>query len=321
MTGATAALFPGMAAAEFGDLGRFLVLDRYVRRWLRAADDALGAPLLPAFRAESAESAESADYGPFSQVAFLVSSLALAERAESEYGMRPDVCVGPSLGQRAAAVYSGAVGFAEAVRLTVGWARCEEEYFAAEPDDFVTQCFVRVPPDALLEVLADLDKRGEWAEVSAELGNGTVMVSMCEAVLGDVVSAVRRSGGYVMQAMRPAVHARRFTALREKAAAVLDGYPVADPEVPIVADQDGRVVRTADGVRTLLLDGFDRPVDWPAAVTGLAGLGVGTVYVTGPDHLFHRLDATRSLGEIVAVTPETVSRQAGWRPDRRKAEV
>ncbi|MFD2467944.1 acyltransferase domain-containing protein [Amycolatopsis silviterrae] len=302
MTRSAVVLFPGMAPATFDDLGRFLVLDRYVRPWLAAAGEVLGEPVLPAFRAESAH------YGPFSQVAFLASSLALAERAEHEYGMTPGVCVGPSFGQRAAAVYSGAVGFADAVRLTAAWARCERDYFAAQPEAFVTQCFVRVPDQAIPEVLACLRERGEWAEVSADLGDGAVMVSVCEAVLGEVVSAVRRRGGYAMRAMRPAMHARRFAPLREAAAEVLAGCAVADPELPVVADQDGRVVRTAAGVRGMLLDGFDRPVDWPAAVAGLAELGVETVFVTGPDRLFRKLEATRSLGDVFAVTPDTV----GW---------
>ncbi|WP_020659272.1 ACP S-malonyltransferase [Amycolatopsis benzoatilytica] len=302
MSGTTAALFPGMAPATFGDLGRFLVLDRYVRRWVRAADDALGEPLIPGFRAESGT------YGPFSQVAFLVTSLALADRAEAEHAMTADVCVGPSLGQRAAAVYSGALGFSDAARLTADWARCEAEYFAAEPEGFVTQCFVRVPPDPFRELLAELDQRGEWAEVSVILGGDSLMMSVREAILDEVVSAVRKMGGYVMQAMRPAVHARRFTPLREKAAAALAAYSLADPALAIVADQDGRVVRTAAEVSSMLLDGFDHPVDWPAAVAGLAGLGVDTVFVTGPDQLFHKLDATKSLGEIVAVTPATASK-------------
>ena len=298
----TAVLFPGMASSTFGEVGRFMVLDRYVRPRLRAAEDALGESLLAGFKAEAAH------YGPFSQVAFLVNSLALADRAEAELGLCPDVCVGPSFGQRAAAVFAGALDFGDAVRLTASLAACEEEYFAGEPDELVTQCFVRVPDEPLQALLADLDKRGEWNEISVELGHGTVMLSLCEAVLDEVVAAVRAMGGYAMQTMRPPVHARRFTPLREKASAVLAGYALADPRLPIVADQDGRVVRTADDLRTMLLDTFDRPVDWPAATATLSAMDVGTVYVTGPDQLFQKLRATKSLGRVIPVTPKTAAR-------------
>src|SRR5437868_12751036 len=94
----TALIFPGMGPSSFAAVGKFMVLDPYVRRLLPIADAALGYSLLDRFY-ESEE-----EYSEYTQVAFLVNSLALAHRAEEELGMRPDYCVGPSFGQKAAAV-------------------------------------------------------------------------------------------------------------------------------------------------------------------------------------------------------------------------
>jgi [acyl-carrier-protein] S-malonyltransferase len=296
--GGTAIVFPGMAASSYADIGRFMVLDRYVRPRVRAADLALGESLLAGFRAEAQ------DFGPFAQVAFLVNSLALADRAAAELGMVPDVCVGPSFGQRAATVYTGALSFAEAVCLTVELARCEADYFASLPEDLVTQCFVRVPPEVVSSLLDSLSARGEWIELSVELGDGGVMLSMPSRLLDEVAGRVRDAGGYVMQTMRPAVHARRFAPLRSQADAILDCYPVTDPSLPIVADQDGRMIHTAADLRAMLLDTFDHPVNWPAAVASVVAAGASTAYVTGPDQLFHKLGVTKSAFHVVPVTPK-----------------
>jgi [acyl-carrier-protein] S-malonyltransferase len=292
-----------MGSSTFDEVGRFMVLDRYARGRIEVADEVLGESLLARFRAADGV------YDAFAQVAFLVNSLALADRAEQELGLRPDFCAGASFGQRAAAVYVGSLDFAAAIRLTVELARCEDEYFAAEPDDLVTHCFVRVP-DAPFHELADaLTARGEWIELSGHLDEGAYLVSVRADVLDELVTGVRALGGYSMQTMRPPVHARRFAPLRARAETeVLSRFPLADPSIPVIADQDGRLVGTAAELRTMLADTFDRPIDWPAVVRGLTAQGVGTIHVTGPDLLFHRLDVTTAAFHVVAVTPKSAAK-------------
>ena len=300
--GATAIVFPGMGPSTFDDLGRFLVLDRYARARVVQADEVLGESLLAGFRAERD------GLGVLSQVAFLVCSLALADRAEAELDLRPDLAAGPCFGQRALTAYAGALDLPAAIRLTVELARCEDEYFAAEPEELVTQCFVRVPDQPFADAIAGYVDSGEWVEVSGRLDRGAYLVSLRSALLDKMVETVRRLGGYTMQTLRPAVHARRFGPLRHRAEAVLSRYQIAAPSLPLVADQDGRLVRTADELRVMLLDTFDRTLDWPATVAALYGHGVRTVYVTGPDLMFHRLDCTTSSFRVVPVTHKTVSK-------------
>lgn len=306
--GGTAIVFPGMGPSTFDDLGRFLVLDRYARARVAQADEVLGESLLAGFRAERD------GLGVLSQVAFLVCSLALADRAEAELDLLPDIAAGPCFGQRALTAYAGALDAAAAIRLTVELARCEEEYFAAEPEELVTQCFVRVPDEPFAEAIAEYVDSGEWVEVSGRLDRGAYLVSLRAGLLDEMVQTVRRLEGYTMQTLRPAVHARRFGPLRRRAEAVLSRYPLGEPALPLVADQDGRLVRTAEELRTMLLDTFDRALDWPATVAALHGHGVRTAYVTGPDLMFHRLDCTTSSFRVVPVTHKTVSKPGALRP-------
>jgi [acyl-carrier-protein] S-malonyltransferase len=299
--GRTAVVFPGLAGSTFQQVGRFMVLDRYVRARLAVADEVLGESLLTGLRDSDG------DYDLYAQVAFLVNSLALADRAEREAG-RPHLCTAASFGHRAVPAYTGSLGFPDTIRLAVDLARCEQEYFAAEPEDLVTHCFVRVPDGPLHELVAEHVQRGDWVEVSAYLDPGFYLVSLRAELLDGLVRSVRQLGGYSMQTIRPAVHAHRFAGLRRRVEAdVLPRFRLADPVPPVVADQDGRLVSSAQELRAMLLDGFDRPINWPAVTAALSGQGVRTVYVTGPDLLFHRLTCMTGCFRVVPVTPRTVS--------------
>ncbi|MFE3497536.1 ACP S-malonyltransferase [Streptomyces sp. NPDC059175] len=303
MSPATALVFPGMGPSNFSEVGRFMVLDPYARRRLAEADKALGYRLLDRFYASDS------DYSEYTQLAFLVNSMALADRAVEDLGTRPEVCVGPSFGQKAAAVYAETMSFADAIRITAETARCEAEYFTAEHTDTVTQSVARTPREPLEELVSRLREQDDICEISGYLDSNFFLVTLRESTLDEFADAVRTLGGHPMYTMRPAVHARAFAPLRAKAAhEVFDRYRVDAPAIPVVADQDGRIVTTADDMRTMLLDTFDRPVDWVAAVEGLHGLGVEHVVVTGPDNLFRRLPCTTSRFRVTAFDPKSTVR-------------
>ncbi|GLX41724.1 malonyl CoA-acyl carrier protein transacylase [Streptomyces roseochromogenus] len=292
----TAIVFPGMGPASFAEVGKFLLLDPYARVRLAEADEALGYSVFDRFR--DAEEDYSVDF----QIAFLVNSMALADRAVDTLGAVPTVCAGPSFGQKATAAFVGSLSFPEVVRLTAELARCEEEYFADAYEDVVTHCFVRTPQDRLDEILAGFDDRGAWYDSSGRLDAGFHMLSVREGDLDALNAGISAAGGYSMYSMRPPVHAAAFSALRKKAEEeVFGAYEFADPSLPVVVDHDGSVIRDAAGMRTMMLDTFDRPIHWPRMVESLKGLGVGTLYMTGPDSLFHRLDVTKDNFEVHAV--------------------
>jgi [acyl-carrier-protein] S-malonyltransferase len=308
----TAIVFPGMGPSAFAEVGKFLLLDPYARERLAQADEALGHSVFDRFR-DSEE-----DYSVHSQIAFLVNSMAMADRAVAELGLSPTVITGPSFGQKAAAAWCGALPFADVVRLTAELARCEEEFFATSHPDVVTHSFVRTPQEQLAQILADFDDRGTWYDFSGRLDEAFHMVSVRERDLDEFKSRISAVGGYSMYSMRPPVHAASFSALRRKAEEeVFARYELADPALPVVSDHDGSVVRTAAELRSMMLDTFDRPINWPSVVETLTGLDVGTLCVTGPDNLFHRLDLTRSMFTVRTVgLPKKRERE---RPGRRVA--
>ncbi|MET7764487.1 acyltransferase domain-containing protein [Streptomyces sp. NPDC005393] len=298
MGSATALVFPGMGPSAFTDVGRFMVVNPFARELVAIADDVLGYSLVDTFR-----QAEG-DYSEAAQVAFLVNCLASASWAREALGIEPDICAGPSFGEKAAIAFTGALPAHEAVRMTAELARCMDEYFAQEHKDKVTLSFVRTPEVRLAEILAELDAEGEWHDISCYVDEGFAMVSLPEARVEWMENRLRAVGGMPLYTMRPPLHAAAFAGLRDKAEReVLSTFDFADPRLPVVADQDGRLLRTAEDLRTMLLDSIVRPLDWPRVVDALKRFGAKRLCVAGPDSLFGRVPCTTSNFEVIAAHP------------------
>jgi [acyl-carrier-protein] S-malonyltransferase len=199
-------------------------------------------------------------------------------------------------------VYSGALPFPEAGRVTASLAHCMADFFATEHQDVVTHSFVRTPETKLAEVLDELSAKGEWHDISCYIDTDFFMVSIHERNLDWLKAKLRGIGGLSLYTMRPPLHSSAFGALRRKAEdEVLGALPFQNPLLPVVADQDGTVLTTGEQIRTMLLDSIVAPLRWPDVVVSLEKLGVGTVLVAGPDSLFGRVRCTTSRFDVVAV--------------------
>ncbi|MGC5343871.1 ACP S-malonyltransferase [Streptomyces sp. DT24] len=277
-----------------------MLVNPVARRMVAEADAVLGYSLVDRYR-----QAEG-DYSEYAQVAFLVNCLALARWARDRFDPEPAFCVGPSFGGKTAAAHCGVLDFPEAVLLTARWARLLDAWFAENHHDVVTHSFTRVPRRELDKVLAELDEQGEWYEISCHVDEDFFMVSLREHLVEPLGRRLRSVGGLPLYTMRPPMHASRFAPLRELAEKELfDGLTFRDPDIPVVADQDGTLLTTGAQVRAMLLDGFTRPVRWPAVVGTLREHGVTRLYVAGQDSLFGRVPVTTGAFEVVAVDPRS----------------
>jgi [acyl-carrier-protein] S-malonyltransferase len=300
-----------MSPTRFAEVGRFLLINPIARRLVAVADERLGYSLIENFRDAEGDYSESA------QVGFMLSCLALAEWACDELGVEPEVCTGPSFGEKPLTAFAGCLPVPDAVWMTARLARCMAEFFATEYRDVVTHSFVRTPGERLDEVLADLAERGEWYEISCYIDRDFYMVSLRERNLEWLQRQIRGLGGLPLYTMRPPMHSSSFGALRRKAQdEVLGDLPFADPRWPVVSDQDGTVMCSGDAVRTMLLDSVVRPLRWPDVVATLKRLGVRTLCVAGPDSMFGRVGCTTGSFAVIAANP-----RLALQPRRRGAVV
>lgn len=298
----TAFVFPGMGPNKFADAAKFMLANPTARRLFARADEAVGYRVINAFRSSEE------DYSEAAQVAFFVNCVALAEWARDTLGEEPAVCAGPSFGQKAAIAFSGALSFEDAAAMTARLARRTDAYFAERHRSLVTLSFVRATEEALAPVLAELTDRGQSYDFSCYLDHDFFMLTVDEQAVEWLSGRIRSIGGLPLYTMRPPMHCAAFTDLRKAADEVLADFTFHDPTLPVVADADGSVLRTGTELRTMLLDGFVRPVRWPSVVTTLREMSVTRTCVAGPDTLFGRLDCTTSNFEVVAVDPKRAMR-------------
>jgi [acyl-carrier-protein] S-malonyltransferase len=306
-------IFPGISPSGFKDVAKFMLINPVARRLVAEADETLGYSLIDRYR--ESEAAGGGEYTEYARIAFLVNCLALAVWATEVHDLRPEFCAGPSFGGTPAAVHSGALDFADAVRLTAEWGRCVEEYFAHEYSDVVTLSFARTPGERLRQVLAELDERAEWYDMACYVDDDFHMLSVREAGLERLQTRLRAVGGMPLYVMRPPMHSGAFAPLRQRIEAEVFGrISFRDPAVPVVSDHDGTLLRTAAEIRTLVLDAVVRPVRWPLVMSTLAELGVGRLCVSGKDALWGRVACVTQNFEVLSVSPATA-----LRPRRRSA--
>lgn len=291
-----AVVFPGLAPSTFAGVGDFMTTDPYARRRLAEAEQVLGYRLLAEFRHATEDRWEVL------QAAFLVNSLALADRAEDRLGMDPAFCVGLSFGGLAAAIHVGGLGYADALLLTHRSALLERQYLSRRPQ-LVTFCLYQVPLPAVEQAVAELREAGEWIEISAYLHRDVYTVCAAPDTIERFKRRLAGASLVPLYTMRRPIHC---SALRELRQQLADGLyrevVLCQPRIPVVSDIDGRLVHDPEALRRLLLDGYVEPVVWPKTVAALHGIGVETLYVVGPRNLFSALG--KSDFKVISVTPD-----------------
>ncbi|MEV6710434.1 acyltransferase domain-containing protein [Lentzea sp. NPDC051208] len=295
----TAVVFPGMGPSKFGDVGRFMTVSPFARRRLAEADAALGYSLLDELRSGPDE------YSAAQQIAFLVNSVAMADWMEKSLGFRPDMCVGSSFGERAAVAYSGAMPFAEVVRLTAELARCELDYFREEHRDLVSQLVVRTPQERLDDILTTMSQDDEWHEISGYFDDTVHLVTMHEKHLEAFKRKISDCGGYSLTTMRPAAHARVLAPLRARMREEVFGkFSFAATTTPIISDQDGSLISGGAEVGAMLEASTVNPVHWGHIHDRMVSEGLTRICVAGPDFLIHRLGILRKNFDVVTAGPK-----------------
>ena len=297
-------LFPGQGSQIVG-MGKDLHdAEPVCRRTFEEADAALGIPLS---RACFEGPAEALKLTATAQPAILAASVA-ALRLLVERGVRPDIVAGHSLGEYSALVASGALGFADALRLV----RARGQYM---------QEAVPVGVGAMAAVIG-LDREAIEA-VCAEAANGRVvspanMNGPGQTVISGHADAVERAMALArqrgaMKAIPLEVTAPFHCALMQPAADRLEKDLKAtsfnDLTVPLVANVTAKSVRSGDAARDLLIRQVTAPVRWEDSVKALAELGVVKALEVGPGKVLtglvkridRRIDCTPA-GTLEAIT-------------------
>ncbi len=275
-----ALLFPGQGAQHVG-MGRKLMADfPEAKALFDQAADILGYDLAKLCVEGPAEELDSTIY---SQPALFVCSLAALEKLKAE---SPDVVLGCemaaglSLGEYTALVFSGAMSFADGLKVVQRRGQAMQAAADATPSGMVS--ILLMDRDQVQAVCDEASAHGP-IQIANYLCPGNIVISgENEACLRAAEIAEANGGRAVPLAVAGAFHTPIMKPADDQLAEVLASTEIKTPEIPVVSNVDADVHTDAEEIRTILKQQVLQPVRWEDSIRRMMDDGCTEFYEVGP---------------------------------------
>jgi [acyl-carrier-protein] S-malonyltransferase len=291
-------VFPGQGSQTVG-MGRELALSSPAAAAVFAAADAALGESISALAWDGP--ADRLDLTENAQPALLAASIAILEAMRERWAAgglpapTPAFAAGHSMGQYSALVAAGALSLEDGVRLVRERGRLMQA--SGQGRDGAMAALIGLDDAKLPELIAGASAHGTFV-VANRNAPGQVVVSGDRAAIEAGATLARDLGAKraIVLPVSVAAHSPLMAEAADAMRETLAGIAFHDPSTPLLANADGRPIRTADGARSELVDHLTAGVDWVGAVRGMAAAGVTTFIEVGPGRVL--------TGLIKRITPD-----------------
>jgi len=278
-------VFPGQGSQYVGmgkDLSAGFAL---ARETFAEADDALGFSLSGlCFAGPEADLKLTENTQP----AILAASIAALRVLEAETPLRPAFVAGHSLGEYSALVAVGALKFSDAVRVVRERGRLMQQ--AVPEGQGAMAVVLGLEMDAVRALCADA-ARGEVVSPANFNGAGQVVIAGAKSAVQRAMALAKERGAkrvldlpvsapFHCQLMQPAAEGLERT-LRDVAVQPFD--------IGVITNAEADVNRSAERVKSLLIEQAVRPVRWEESVKKLVALNCQRAIEIGPGKILKGL--------------------------------
>jgi [acyl-carrier-protein] S-malonyltransferase len=270
-------VFPGQGSQSVGMMQGWD--DRAeVRATFAEASDALGQDL---WALVTEGPAELLNQTVNTQPAMLAADIAAWRVWQSAGGVVPALLAGHSLGEYAALVAAGALGFADAVRLVRF--RAEAMQSAVPEGVGAMAAILGLDDDAVRAVCADA-AAGEVVEAVNLNSPGQVVIAGHKGAVERAMVLAKEKGAKRALPLPVSVpsHSSLMLPAAERLLAHLEGVAIAAPAIPVLHNTDVQSHDDAGAIRAALAKQLHTPVRWVETVRALKAAGVERVIECGP---------------------------------------
>jgi [acyl-carrier-protein] S-malonyltransferase len=282
-------VFPGQGSQYVGMGKALFEASQAARRIFQQADEVLGFSLSKlCFEGPEEELTDTINAQPAILTVSIACLAALRERWDDMgRAVAPLAVAGHSLGEFSALVASGALDFADALRLVRERGRLMKESSESQPGGMAAVVGL---DNAALEAICD-EARAMGIIVLANANSPEQRVISGELpALERAVELARAQGARaVVLPISIASHSPLMQRAAVVFAEVLGTIQMRDPEIPVVANITGQILTTAEDIRRELHDHLLRPVEWTRSVGEMMEQGVDTFLEIGPGQVLSRL--------------------------------
>jgi [acyl-carrier-protein] S-malonyltransferase len=229
----------------------------------------------------------------FCQPAVLTVSIA-QWRALGADRLRPQWLAGHSLGEYAALVVAGALGFRDAVRLVRLRGRLMQ---SAVPEGVGAMAAIVGLDAALVTTICAAAADGEVVSPANFNGAGQIVVAGHRGAVARAAEAAKTAGGRVIPLPVSApFHCALMAPVAAELASALAGVEIHAPSVPIITNVEATPNADASRIRELLVAQVTAPVRWAESMQHLQSLGCRHAIEVGPGQVLTKLLQRMRLG-------------------------
>ncbi|WP_110664929.1 ACP S-malonyltransferase [Salinicola halophilus] len=305
MTQSLALIFPGQGSQQVGMLRELAERYSVVRTTFDEASEALGYDLWHTVQDGPEEHLNAT---ACTQPALLTASVSIWRVWQELEGPRPCMMAGHSLGEYSAMVCSGALSFAEGVRLV----RLRGEAMqAAVPQGVGAMAAVLGLDDATVEA-ACRDAAGDEVVAAVNYNSpGQVVIAGHQEAVDRAIVRCQEAGAKRAMPLPVSVpsHCALMKPAAERLASAMESLEFRLPRYAVYQNVDAKVPDTTAALRQNLVEQLYRPVRWTDCVNAMADNGAGVFVECGPGKVLTGLTKRiqRQAKGLAVNDPDTLS--------------